>query len=134
MIFCDGTKTKQNKRTHQNIDECEVAHCVPPLHCGEDKIVELQRSKKTNEVFFMFQQMKYIFNEEKGQFEELLFPIDKKVSYYVNAKGLTKGDVAALTNKYGKNEFEIPMPKFFEVFKEHITSPFFLFQIFCVGM
>ena len=82
----------------------------------------------------MFQQMKYIFNDSKGQFEELLFPIDKKVSYYVNCKGLTKDDVSRLTRKYGKNEFEIPMPKFLEVFQEHCTSPFFLFQIFCVGM
>ena len=36
--------------------------------------------------------------------------------------------------KYGPNEFNIPMPKFWEIFQEHATAPFFLFQIFCVGL
>ncbi|KAJ4459141.1 ion-transporting P-type ATPase [Paratrimastix pyriformis] len=33
---------------------------------------------------------------------------------------------------WGKNEFDIPMPTFWDLFQEHLMAPFFLFQMLCV--
>jgi hypothetical protein len=33
---------------------------------------------------------------------------------------------------YGENKFDIPLPTFGDMYKEQITSPFFVFQMFCI--
>lgn len=49
-------------------------------------------------------------------------------------KGLSSADIATLLSLYGKNTFNIPIPAFSTLFVEHATAPFFVFQIFCVGL
>ena len=42
--------------------------------------------------------------------------------------------IPELTSLYGLNEFNTPIPSFTELFSEHATAPFFVFQIFCVAL
>ena len=39
-----------------------------------------------------------------------------------------------MIRNYGSNKFDIPIPTFMELFKEHAVAPFFVFQIFCVAL
>lgn len=51
------------------------------------------------------------------------------------SKGIeTKSELSRIQNHYGNNTFDIPVPTFTELFKEHAVAPFFVFQIFCVGL
>ena len=51
------------------------------------------------------------------------------------SKGLTtKAEIDRLQQYYGDNSFDIPVPTFSELWKEHAVAPFFVFQIFCVGL
>lgn len=41
-------------------------------------------------------------------------------------------DITNLLNVYGKNEQNIPVPSFLELFGEHSKAPLFVFQVFCM--
>ncbi len=46
----------------------------------------------------------------------------------------TAADLERIEQQYGSNTFDIPVPTFTELFKEHAVAPFFVFQVFCVGL
>ncbi|CAO3617333.1 unnamed protein product [Cunninghamella blakesleeana] len=101
------------------------------LHHGEPNSVH-----PNGEISFTFQQKKYIWDEDKKQFRMILYPSDLNppVSIFQSTAGLDKKGIKEATDTYGTNKFEIPMPTFTELFKEHAVAPFFVFQIFCVGL
>ena len=53
---------------------------------------------------------------------------------FLSPRGLSDKDITSLGSLYGKNEYNIPIPSFVELFGEHATAPFFVFQIFCVAL
>ncbi|KAI8357368.1 cation transporting ATPase [Choanephora cucurbitarum] len=118
-----------------------IIKIVPFRYQGKGSLVPLEHSKSIvtgeHEISFLFQQKKFIYNTDRKQFQTLLYPADTNhtVRSYQNTKGLaTKKEIESLTHSYGLNKFEIPLPTFTELFKEHAVAPFFVFQIFCVGL
>jgi manganese-transporting P-type ATPase len=67
----------------------------------------------------------------------MTFAIDAepKLKQFKESKGISSATkLESLSNHYGDNTFDIPVPTFTELFKEHAVAPFFVFQIFCVGL
>ena len=57
------------------------------------------------------------------------------ISSFQESRGLdNKADLARIEQHYGTNTFDIPVPTFTELFQEHAVAPFFVFQVFCVGL
>jgi magnesium-transporting ATPase (P-type) len=86
---------------------------------------------------FIFQKKRFIYDEKTGQFQAIVFPIDSspKLSLFQNSHGIATQEALEHAEKdYGFNRFDIPIPGFKELFKEHAVAPFFVFQIFCVGL
>ncbi|KAI8364729.1 putative SPF1-P-type ATPase [Radiomyces spectabilis] len=125
-----------------NINKAQMIMVIPFRHSGTGAICPLHRGKISSatekpELSFHFQQKKFIYNEDKKQFEELTYPSDVNppVGIFQSVKGLqTEKEIDEVHETYGPNRFEIPMPTFIELFKEHAVAPFFVFQIFCVGL
>jgi len=70
---------------------------------------------------------------DKIVFHKLPYPSTDKppLNTFLKPKklGLGRKEVDELTELYGKNEFNIPIPSFTELFSEHATAPFFVFQV-----
>jgi manganese-transporting P-type ATPase len=70
-------------------------------------------------------------------FTRLSYPCDASppLSDFQASTGLRSAtDILIAQTDYGKNVFAIPVPTFRELFAEHAVAPFFVFQLFCVGL
>lgn len=98
-------------------------------------IVPLERPTDGSPWFFVYQKRKYSWNSDKKQFFKLTFPVDYPMSHYRSAKGIASAaDLAEAIKQYGRNVFDIPMPTFWDLYKEQALQPFFVFQVFCVAL
>lgn len=67
------------------------------------------------------------------------YEIDKEprpaIRKFQESQGLlTQEEIDRVQQHYGDNTFDIPVPTFTELWKEHAVAPFFIFQMFCVGL
>ncbi|KAF9971052.1 hypothetical protein BGZ73_006069 [Actinomortierella ambigua] len=108
---------------------------VPQKDRGLGALCDLHK-EDNGDIYFFFQKKKYTWNPDKKVFVKLRYPSDEGITMRVfqNSRGLSEDGVKEATIKYGLNRFDIPTPKFIELFKEHAVAPFFVFQVFCVGL
>ncbi|OLL25049.1 Manganese-transporting ATPase 1 [Neolecta irregularis DAH-3] len=133
LIWLGGHWSKNNVKT------CGLIKIKPSANQGQPEICPLVHTKipgHDDEISFLFQKKRFIYSYEKKQFQEMVFPIDSDpfTEDILSSPGLKTSDIAFLTRHYGLNKFDIPVPSFKELFKEHAVAPFFVFQIFCVGL
>ncbi|KAJ3101770.1 hypothetical protein HDU97_001054 [Phlyctochytrium planicorne] len=122
--------------------KASVIRIIPISHHGSGALCDILKSEfKTSKgkplLYFYFQKKKYRYDEDKKQFVKLRFPFSdgKPIKYFKESKGLVTGhQVKETLDTYGQNRFDIPLPTFLELFKEHAVAPFFVFQLFCVAL
>ncbi|KAL6928066.1 putative cation-transporting ATPase 1 [Hanseniaspora valbyensis] len=125
--------------TVNSLADAEKIYIQPTENNGSDDIVPIERDIVNGlpQVSFLFQKKRFLLDDEtKTTFTSPKFDIDEKnvlISKYQKNTGL-KGDLSNSERLYGKNSFDIPIPTFLELFKEHAVSPFFVFQIFCIAL
>lgn len=91
--------------------------------------------KKSPSIWFTFQKTKYIWDPDKHTFRGLQFPIHNTFGEYMSRKGFQEEEeIVDAEFLYGKNDLVMVVPEFKELFIERATAPFFVFQVFCVGL
>lgn len=128
--------------TTLNASTPQAADCiriVPAPHRGKGDIVHLIKKNPSDVSTWTFQYQRdtyIVVNPNPITFGPLAYPCTDKppISTFTNPKGLAQKRAEELITQYGKNEFDIPIPTFTELFSEHATAPFFVFQIFCVAL
>lgn len=116
-----------------------MAKVVPTPNNGSAELVRVmttQLDEKSELIsWFMFQKIKYVWDDDKKTFSGIDLPIHKTFSEYVRSKGhQNESEVERAVKKYGNNQMEMAVPEFMELFIERATAPFFVFQIFSVSL
>ncbi|WFD48809.1 putative cation-transporting ATPase 1 [Malassezia furfur] len=141
--------------TANSLTSADRVQIVPHAHKGEGGMVPLRRvvrEGERDEFSFVSQADKYVLavpdskapvtsitaspDIREPTFRRLLYPADvhPKLSHFLHRPGLDTEGVANARKLYGNNVLEIPVPRFWDLFFEHAVAPFFVFQVFCVGL
>ncbi|KAL6162049.1 putative cation-transporting ATPase 1 [Exserohilum turcicum] len=124
-----------------DVRSAQLIKVQPVKNAGAAEIVKLIRDNvggKPN-ISFLFQKRRFLYDAEKGSFAPLSYALDTEpkplLKTFQQTQGLTSfAEIERLHQHYGDNAFDIPVPTFTELFKEHAVAPFFVFQVFCVGL
>ena len=125
----------------KSLDSAQLIKVIPEANAGSAEICPLIQDtaggKKT--VSFLFQKRRFLYYPERRSFAPLSYVLDAEpkpaINYFLESKGLvSKADEDRVHHHYGDNKFDIPVPGFVELWKEHAVAPFFVFQVFCVGL
>uniref|UniRef100_A0A0K0F7K8 Cation-transporting ATPase n=1 Tax=Strongyloides venezuelensis TaxID=75913 RepID=A0A0K0F7K8_STRVS len=110
----------------------------PTVNNGWSEIVPIRRSHINDgkiKTWIDFQKVIYVYDSEKKRFNQLTFDNNRSSSYFNSWVGLTSEEIIKETKlKFGDNKMEMVVPSFMELFIERATAPFFVFQVFCVGL
>ncbi|KAL6103090.1 atp13a1 [Pungitius sinensis] len=120
-------------------NKATLAKVIPTANNGSAELVALQRDQDENGegiLSFEFQKIRYIFDhKEKKCFLPIAFPINNPMGDFQSWRGYQEEtELRAAEKRYGTNRAEMMVPDFLELFKERATAPFFVFQVFCVGL
>ncbi|KAF1315791.1 P-type atpase, partial [Globisporangium splendens] len=121
---------------------CHVAE--KPLQAGGETLVSGERIPV---LWFSYQNLRFCINDgldaingrskaaskDAPCFRRLDFPTHHTLRRYLTSTGYASStDLALAGIKWGKNDFDIPIPLFAELLKEQLVAPFFVFQFFCM--
>ncbi|GMM33002.1 ion-transporting P-type ATPase [Saccharomycopsis crataegensis] len=132
--------SKFNYQAVKSIDEAShiLIHPLPNRGVGAiTKINRVVHSEKEVQTTFVFQQRRFLYDITANRFAppEFLIDCNPTIKQFKHSKGLNNAEKIENDLKlYGENKFDIPIPSFLELFKEHAVAPFFVFQVFCVAL
>ncbi|XP_048327551.1 probable manganese-transporting ATPase PDR2 isoform X2 [Ziziphus jujuba] len=126
-----------------DIHQADVCKVTPAKFSGSKEVVPLYFRKladssgltDTEEIYFDFRKQRFIYSKEKNTFCKLPYPTKETFAYYLKCTGHgSEAKVVSAMEKWGRNVFEYPQPTFQKLMKENCMEPFFVFQVFCVGL
>lgn len=126
------------KKAH-SLHEADCIRIVPNVHRGQGDIVRLNKKDVADVASYAFSYQRDTYAMESMSpitFSRLPYPSSSRppLSSFHKPTGLGSAELPSLHSLYGGNEFNIPIPSFSELFTEHATAPFFVFQVFCVAL
>jgi len=123
------------------VEDAALIKILAAENAGTAEICTIQRDMVGGKrmTSFLFQKRRFLYSLDTGKFSPLTYIIDREpkpqIKDFQQSQGLTtQAQVTSIQQHYGPNTFDIPVPGFVELFQEHAVAPFFVFQIFCVGL
>lgn len=128
----------------RDVPSANLVKVVPKPNRGRPAFCPIQTSQRTltkdqkqTVLYFQYQRDDYFYDPHTSTFSLLAYPSDSNPALATfNASTGIASDLQLNLAKelYGKNTFQIPVPTFLELLGEHMQAPFFVFQMFSVGL
>ncbi|EEQ99355.1 cation-transporting ATPase 13a1, putative [Perkinsus marinus ATCC 50983] len=99
-------------------EDGELEHFVPLRRNGEQVWIDCERKK-------------LVFEHKDGTFHRPKYPVDHTLDFYNNSRGLSEKEITKAEATYFDNTLNLPIPQFQELLLQHVTAPFFVFQMVC---
>ena len=134
-----------------SVDQAKFVLVIASKNAGQDRMAPLLTISKEKRVLterhvfiagrkyvvkptrFEFQKTVYEYDTDKNTFVRLAYPVTGKLQELLAHRGmLSSNDVQIAEMKWGGNVFDIPVPAFLDLYAEHLTAPFFVFQVLCL--
>lgn len=113
-------------------DPARATHAMatPRPHTGNGKTVLVPVEPSPLGPTFEFHRRKYVFDQRSDAFVKIRCRVDKPLSFFRRWRGLPTEDAVDNTRiMYGTNRFEMEMPRFLDLYKAQLLSPFTIFQV-----
>lgn len=120
------------RRVRDGDDPATATHAMatPKPHCGNGKTLLVPVEPSPLGPAFEFHRRKYVYDQRSGAFVKIRCRVDRPLSFYRKWRGLpTEAAVESARLMYGTNRFEMEMPKFLDLYKAQLLSPFTIFQV-----
>lgn len=106
------------------------AMATPRPHSGNGKTMLVPVEASALGPAFEFHRRKYVYDQRTESFVKIRCRVDRPLSFYRKWRGLsTEAAVESARLMYGTNRFEMAMPKFMDLYKAQLLSPFTIFQV-----
>ena len=115
----------------------KLIRVTPQPNNGDEELIELRRQRHGDdlELWFQFQKVNFYYAPDAGTFGRRIYPINRPLASFTSSKGIdTASSLAETSRLYELNEMVMELPDFRTLFIERATAPFFVFQVFCVGL
>ena len=73
----------------------------------------------------------YRRDERTGTFQPAAYPDGRPVAWYVSRTGHNGQSAESARHKWGPNDLRVNRPGFWDIMREQLIAPFFVFQTFC---
>ena len=137
MLHRDAYISKRGRtRSFVIIPVSKIVILVQPQpNNGDDELIALHKKPNNGELWFQFQKVKYFYDVDSNRFKTRYYPLERPISEFTKSTGLaTSAAIEKTADLYEKNEMIMELPEFKALFIERATAPFFVFQVFCVGL
>ncbi|KAE9554755.1 hypothetical protein FO519_002016 [Halicephalobus sp. NKZ332] len=118
--------------------KASLAKVSPTPNNGWPELVPLKRATRPDgslRVWFVFQEVTYNYDDDKNLFVAVEYDTNRPFRFYKNSHGFeSEKQLADRAFEIGTNRMVMKIPLFSELFIERATAPFFVFQVFCVGL
>jgi cation-transporting ATPase 13A1 len=120
-------------RQVNDIKHATHLHVTPRSHQGKEELVELQKNEVQGIQFFEFHRRKYVYDEDSDTFHKVRCRVNYPENHYNEWTGIPDESIhGRLLDLHGANKFQMKSPAFMDLYVEQITSPFTVFQLFCM--